>query len=43
MNKPQEIFNRLFKPYSGKSVEQVRAEMKREKSMLDLVLEQSSP
>ncbi len=41
LHKPQEIFNRLFKPYSGKSVEQVRAELKREASVLDLMLEQS--
>ena len=41
MCKPQVIFNRLFKPYAGKSIEQVRAEMKREKSILDLILQQS--
>ena len=41
MSKPQEIFNRLFRPYAGKTIEQVRAEMKREKSILDLVLQQS--
>lgn len=41
MSKPQEIFNRLFKPYAGKSIEQVRVELKREKSVLDLILQQS--
>jgi len=41
MHKPQEIFNRLFKPYAGKSVEQVRAELKREASVLDQMLDQS--
>lgn len=39
MHKPQEIFNRLFKPYAGKGVEQVRASLKRESSVLDLMLE----
>ena len=41
MHKPQEIFNRLFQPYAGKSVEQLRAQLKREASVLDLMLEQS--
>ena len=41
LSKPQVIFNRLFKPYAGKSIEQVRAELKREKSVLDLILQQS--
>ncbi len=41
MHKPQEIFNRLFKPYAGKGVEQVRAGLKREASVLDLMLEHS--
>ena len=41
MNKPREIFNRLFKPYLGKTVDQVRAELKREQSILDIVLKQS--
>ena len=41
MHKPQEIFNRLFKPYAGKGVEQVRAGLKREASILDLMLEHS--
>lgn len=41
MHKPQEIFNRLFNPYAGKGVEQVRANLKREASILDLMLEHS--
>jgi hypothetical protein len=38
MHKPQEIFNRLFNPYAGKGVEQVRAGLKREASILDLLM-----
>ena len=41
MHKPQEIFNRLFNPYAGKGVEQVRAGLKREASILDLLMDQS--
>jgi hypothetical protein len=41
MSKPQEIFSRLFDPYGGKSVEQVRAGLKREASILDLMMDQS--
>jgi hypothetical protein len=41
MHKPQEIFNRLFQPYAGKSVDQVRAGLKRDASVLDLMMEQS--
>ena len=41
MHKPQEIFNRLFKPYAGKGVDQVRASLKRESSVLDLMLKDS--
>jgi hypothetical protein len=41
LNKPQEIFNRLFNPYAGKGVEQVRAGLKRQASILDLLLENS--
>lgn len=41
MHKPQEIFNRLFNPYTGKGVEEVRAGLKRDASILDLVLEHS--
>jgi len=40
-NKPQEIFNRMFDPYAGKGVDQVRAGLKREASILDLLLDQS--
>lgn len=40
-HKPQEIFNRLFNPYAGQGVEQVRAKLKRDASILDLVLEHS--
>ena len=41
MHKPQEIFNRLFNPYKGKTIEQVRAELGREKSVLDLIMGQT--
>ena len=41
MHKPQEIFNRLFNPYAGKTVEEVRAGLKREASILDLMMDQS--
>jgi hypothetical protein len=42
LNKPQEIFNALFNPYAGKGVEQVRAGLKRDASILDLMAENSS-
>ena len=41
MQKPQEIFNMLFAPYGNKSVEEVRANLKREASIIDLLLENS--
>ena len=41
MHKPQEIFNGLFLPYEGKGIEQVRAGLKREASILDLMMEHS--
>lgn len=41
LHKPQEIFNGLFNPYAGKGVEEVRADLKREASILDLVLDHS--
>ena len=41
MDKPQEIFNRLFRPYAGNGIEQVRAGLKREASILDLLMDQS--
>ncbi len=40
-HRPQEIFNRLFKPYAGTAIEDVRAGLKREASILDLLLENS--
>ncbi len=39
MHRPQEIFNRLFRPYAGKPVNDVRADLKREASVLDLMME----
>lgn len=41
MDKPQVIFNHLFQPYAGKSIQEVRAELKREASILDEMLENS--
>ena len=41
MSKPQEIFNRMFDPYAGKGVAQVRAGLKREASILDLMMDHS--
>jgi hypothetical protein len=41
MEKPQEIFSRLFDPYGNKTIEQVRSGLKREASILDLVMDQS--
>ena len=41
MHRPQEIFNRLFNPYADKGIEQVRAGLKRDASILDLLLENS--
>ena len=39
LEKPQEIFNRLFRPYADQSVNDVRARLKREASVLDLMME----
>ncbi|HEX8913662.1 MAG TPA: DUF1552 domain-containing protein [Humisphaera sp.] len=39
LHRPQEIFNRLFKPYGGAAVEDVRARLKREASILDSMLD----
>lgn len=39
MHRPQEIFNHLFRPYANKTVDDVRAELKREASVLDLMTE----
>ena len=41
LNKPQEIFNRMFLPYGTENVEQVRARLSREASILDTMLEHS--
>lgn len=41
MHKPQEIFNRLFTPYGDKGIEQVRVGLKRDASVLDLLMEDS--
>ena len=41
MHRPQEIFNRLFDPYAGKGIDQVRAGLKREASILDLMMDHS--
>jgi hypothetical protein len=41
LNKPQEIFNLLFTPYADKPIEEVRAGLKRQASVLDLLLENS--
>ncbi len=41
MNKPQEIFNRLFTPYAGKTVEEVRLGLNRDASVLDLMMDNS--
>lgn len=41
LSKPQEIFNGLFNPYAGKGVEHVRAGLKRDASILDLLGENS--
>lgn len=42
MHRPQEIFDRLFRPYRGSSVAEVRARLKREASVLDLLRENTS-
>ncbi len=39
MQNPQEIFNRMFQPYAGSSVEQIRARLKRDASVLDLIMD----
>lgn len=41
LHKPDEIFNRLFNPYGEKGIEQVRAGLKRDASILDLMTEHS--
>jgi hypothetical protein len=39
MHRPQEIFNKLFRPYANQSVNDVRLQLKREASVLDLMME----
>ena len=39
MHRPQEIFNLLFNPYAEKSVPQIRSQLKRTASVLDLLME----
>ncbi len=41
MHRPQEIFNQMFSPYGGKSVEEVRANLKSKSSILDLMMDNS--
>lgn len=41
LHKPKEIFQKLFTPYDGESVAAVRARLKREASILDLLVENS--
>lgn len=41
LHRPQEIFNRLFLPYANRDVNEVRAQLKRDASVLDLMLENS--
>jgi hypothetical protein len=42
MHKPEEIFNRLFNPYGDKGIEEVRAGLKRDASILDLMMDHST-
>lgn len=39
LHRPQDIFNGLFRPYANQSVNDVRAQLKKEASMLDLMME----
>ena len=41
LHRPQDIFSRLFNPYGNKPIEDIRAGLKREASILDLLLEDS--
>lgn len=41
MHKPEEIFNRMFNPYGDKGIEEVRAGLKRDASILDLMMDHS--
>ena len=42
LHRTQEIFNRLFRPYSNESIERIRARLAREASVLDLVGEHAT-
>ncbi len=41
MHEPRKIFDRLFRPYAGKQIGDVRTELRSRRSVLDLVLDQS--
>ena len=41
MHKPEEVFNRMFNPYGDKGIEEVRAGLKRDASILDLMMDHS--
>ncbi len=41
LHRTQEIFNRMYQPYAGKSVQQIRSQLKRDASVLDLMMENS--
>jgi hypothetical protein len=41
LHRPQEIFSKLFDPYGNKTMEDVRSGLKREASILDLLLDDS--
>lgn len=41
MHRPQDVFNRLFNPYGDRNVNQIRAQLKRDASVLDLMMENS--
>ena len=39
LHRPQDIFNRFFNPYGSRTVNDVRADLKREASVLDLMMD----
>lgn len=41
LHRPQEIFNRIFNPYGEQGLEKVRANLKRDASILDLMMDHS--
>lgn len=41
MHRPREIFDRMFRPYAGRDLDDVRKDLACRRSVLDLVLEQS--